>query len=67
MNELVEVSHLLSLANRYPQLCFNYKEPERNFDHSTVKGLVAKLVGLRDSKTATALEVVAGGKVMYFY
>ncbi|XP_050696445.1 structural maintenance of chromosomes protein 2-like [Eriocheir sinensis] len=51
------------LESRYPQLCFNYKEPERNFDHSSVKGLVAKLVGLRDSKTATALEVVAGGKL----
>lgn len=52
---------------RYPQLCFNYKDPERNFDHSSVKGLVCKLIKLRDASTATALEVTAGGKVKRKY
>ncbi|ROT64973.1 putative structural maintenance of chromosomes protein 2 isoform X2 [Penaeus vannamei] len=47
------------LESRYPQLCFNYRDPEKNFDRSSVKGLVCKLVKLRDSNTATALEVTA--------
>ncbi|MPC39480.1 Structural maintenance of chromosomes protein 2 [Portunus trituberculatus] len=48
---------------RYPQLSFNYKDPERNFDRSSVKGLVCKLFTLQDSSTATAIEVIAGGKL----
>ncbi|XP_064086930.1 structural maintenance of chromosomes protein 2-like [Macrobrachium nipponense] len=51
------------LESRYPQLCFNYKDPEKNFDRSTVKGLVCKLIKLKDPATATALEVTAGGKL----
>ncbi|KAG7172952.1 structural maintenance of chromosomes protein 2-like [Homarus americanus] len=60
MNLQEKVEHLES---RYPQLCFNYKDPEKNFNHSLVKGLVCKLVKLRDPTTATALEVTAGGKL----
>lgn len=60
----LEIDDKLDLGvARYPQLCFNYKDPERNFDHSSVKGLVCKLIKLRDASTATALEVTAGGKV----
>ena len=39
------------------------QDPEKNFDHSRVKGLVAKLVTLKDPATSTAVEVVAGSKL----
>ncbi|MCL7025251.1 hypothetical protein MKW94_019650 [Papaver nudicaule] len=42
---------------------FTYRDPVKNFDRSKVKGMVAKLVKVRDSSTLTALEVVAGGKL----
>ena len=48
------------LGNR---LRFDYTDPVRGFDRSKVKGLLAKLIEVRDSKHATALEVVAGGKL----
>ena len=50
---------------RFPQLQFQYRDPEKNFDRSKVHGLVAKLVKVKDPQTATALEVAAGGKVRY--
>eukprot|EP00824_Muranothrix_gubernata_P024869 TRINITY_DN7596_c0_g1_i1.p1 TRINITY_DN7596_c0_g1~~TRINITY_DN7596_c0_g1_i1.p1 ORF type:complete len:1189 (+),score=336.54 TRINITY_DN7596_c0_g1_i1:537-3569(+) len=42
---------------------FVYRDPEPNFDHSRVKGLVANLLTVRDVKATTALEVTAGRKV----
>ena len=48
---------------RFPQLQFEYHDPEKNFDRSKVHGLVAKLIHVKDIKTATALEVAAGGKL----
>jgi structural maintenance of chromosome 2 len=45
------------------RLGFDYTDPVRGFDRSKVKGLVAKLIEVRDSNHATALEVVAGGKL----
>ena len=54
-----------TLEARFPQLQFDYRDPERNFDRSRVKGLVAKLIKVKDASTATALEVAAGGKVGY--
>ncbi len=45
------------------RLGFKYSDPVRGFDRSKVKGLVAKLIEVKDSKHATALEVVAGGKL----
>lgn len=39
------------------------QDPEARFDRSRVKGLVARLVHLKDPATATALEVVAGSKL----
>ena len=42
---------------------FQYRDPERGFDRSTVKGVVAKLVCVKDPADATALEVAAGGKL----
>ena len=42
---------------------FQYRDPERGFDRSRVKGVVAKLVRVADPSTSTALEVAAGGKL----
>ena len=42
---------------------FQYRDPERGFDRSSVKGVVAKLVRVKDPADATALEVAAGGKL----
>lgn len=45
------------------RLAFNYSDPVRGFDRSKVKGIVAKLIQVKKSPHATALEVVAGGKL----
>lgn len=45
------------------RLAFNYADPVRGFDRSKVKGIVAKLIQVHDRDHATALEVVAGGKL----
>uniref|UniRef100_A0A2N9EKY3 SMC hinge domain-containing protein n=1 Tax=Fagus sylvatica TaxID=28930 RepID=A0A2N9EKY3_FAGSY len=42
---------------------FTYRDPMKNFDRSKVKGVVAKLMKVKDSSTMTALEVTAGGKL----
>lgn len=39
------------------------RDPERGWDRSRVKGLLANLVSVRDVSYATALEVVAGGRL----
>ncbi|XP_060555176.1 LOW QUALITY PROTEIN: structural maintenance of chromosomes protein 2-like [Ruditapes philippinarum] len=52
-----------TLEARFPHLHFDYKNPEKNFDRSKVSGLVCKLIKVKDVKTATALEVAAGGKL----
>lgn len=48
---------------RFPQLHFDYKDPEKNFDRNKVHGLVCKLIKVKEVRAATALEVAAGGKV----
>ncbi|XP_053395327.1 structural maintenance of chromosomes protein 2-like [Mercenaria mercenaria] len=62
-----EVNHLQdkmeTLEARFPHLHFDYRNPEKNFDRSKVSGLVCKLIKVKDVKTATALEVAAGGKL----
>lgn len=45
------------------RLRFDFKDPERGFDRSRVKGLVAKLFRITDRNAATALELAAGGKL----
>ena len=45
------------------RLAFNYSDPVRGFDRSKVKGLVARLMKVKRPEHATALEVVAGGKL----
>ncbi|GMH85586.1 hypothetical protein TL16_g10275, partial [Triparma laevis f. inornata] len=45
------------------RLSFNFSDPHKGFDRSKVMGLVARLVNVSQAKHATALEVVAGGKL----
>ncbi|CAH2293639.1 structural maintenance of chromosomes 2 [Pelobates cultripes] len=52
-----------SLMARYSSLNFEYRDPEKNWDSNRVKGLVASLITVKDFSTATALEVVAGGRL----
>jgi structural maintenance of chromosome 2 len=45
------------------KLKFDYADPERGFNRSRVKGLVARLVRVNDHRAATALEIAAGAKL----
>lgn len=45
------------------RLDFKFSAPEKNFDMSRVKGMVAKLVQVKDTAASTALEVIAGAKL----
>lgn len=51
------------LGFRHHHLQFKYNDPYPNFDRSRVKGVVAKLIRVKDPKYTAAIEVVAGGKV----
>lgn len=51
--------------SRYPRTRFQYQKPEPNFNAKSVKGLVCKLINVKDKKAAYALEVAAGGKVTF--
>ncbi|KAK8652071.1 hypothetical protein V6N13_061095 [Hibiscus sabdariffa] len=42
---------------------FNYRDPVKHFDRTKVKGVVAKLIKMKDGSAMTALEVTAGGKL----
>lgn len=44
-------------------LNFDYSSPSRDFDRKKVKGLLIRLVSVKDPKQATALEIAAGGKL----
>ncbi|XP_072010813.1 structural maintenance of chromosomes protein 2 isoform X1 [Engystomops pustulosus] len=52
-----------SLMARYSNLHFEYRDPEKAWDRNRVKGLVASLISVKDISNATALEVVAGGRL----
>uniref|UniRef100_A0A674BMK6 Structural maintenance of chromosomes protein n=1 Tax=Salmo trutta TaxID=8032 RepID=A0A674BMK6_SALTR len=52
-----------SLMSRFPNLRFDYSDPERCWDRSRVKGLLANLITVSDVSYSTGLEVVAGGKL----
>lgn len=45
------------------RLSFVFKDPVAGFDRSKVKGLVARLVRVNNSKAVTALEIAAGAKL----
>lgn len=46
-----------NLSGHLGNVDFSYRDPVNNFDRSKVKGVVAKLIKLKDSSTMTALEV----------
>lgn len=62
LGNLREVVDTLT-AQLQGRLAFNYSDPVRGFDRSKVKGMVAKLICVKQPAHATALEVVAGGKL----
>eukprot|EP00946_MAST-07B_sp_MAST-7B-sp1_P003763 g3763.t1 len=45
------------------RLRFDFATPSKNFDRSSVKGVVANLLTVKDASASTALEVAAGGKL----
>ena len=51
------------LSGQLAGLDFKFKDPEARFDRNRVKGVVAKLMQVKDPAMSTALEVVAGGKL----
>uniref|UniRef100_A0AAZ3SQ28 SMC hinge domain-containing protein n=1 Tax=Oncorhynchus tshawytscha TaxID=74940 RepID=A0AAZ3SQ28_ONCTS len=53
----------LSLSPSYQCLCLPHSDPERDWDRSRVKGLLANLITVSDVCYSTGLEVVAGGKL----
>lgn len=52
-------------ANVHARLNFEYKDPEKGFDRSRVKGLVASLIRVQptEKRACTALEIAAGAKL----
>ncbi|KER34025.1 hypothetical protein T265_00213 [Opisthorchis viverrini] len=62
--EAREARHQANAASaNFPQLAFEFTQPEPNFDRSHVYGPVAKLINVTDLKYATALEVAAGARL----
>ncbi|GAB2265441.1 Structural maintenance of chromosomes protein 2-2 [Dionaea muscipula] len=51
------------LSGQIANVEFSYRDPTKNFDRAKVKGVIAKLIKVKDSSTMTALEVVAGGRL----
>lgn len=49
--------------SRYPQTRFEYRNPESNFNAKSVKGIICKLMNVKDKRAAYALEIAAGGKL----
>ena len=45
------------LSAQLANVQFTYRDPVRNFDRSKVKGVVAKLIKVKDRSSMTALEV----------
>ena len=53
------------LSAKLSCLDFSYADPEKGFDRSKVKGLVAELINVRDPNYCTALEITAGSKLYH--
>ncbi|KAL8539576.1 hypothetical protein ACS0TY_001256 [Phlomoides rotata] len=51
------------ISSQLANVEFSYNDPERNFDKSRVKGVVAKLIKVKSSSAMVALEVAAAGKL----
>ncbi|GLG93171.1 Structural maintenance of chromosomes protein [Gryllus bimaculatus] len=52
-----------NFEDRNPQLTFKYRDPEPNFNHSSVKGLVCMNLRLKNPGMARALQVAGGGRL----
>ncbi|XP_068942665.1 structural maintenance of chromosomes protein 2 isoform X2 [Petaurus breviceps papuanus] len=52
-----------TLFARFPNLRFEYKDPEKNWNQNHVKGLVASLFNVKNASATKALEIVAGGRL----
>ncbi|XP_075212071.1 structural maintenance of chromosomes 2 [Lycorma delicatula] len=52
-----------NVESRNYRLAFRYIDPEPNFNHSLVKGLVCKLFKVKDRRFCTALETAAGERL----
>lgn len=63
--ELADLSALMdTLSSKVEgRLRFKYTDPVRGFDRSKVKGMVARLITVHNPAHATALDIVAGGKL----
>ena len=57
------------LKRKIANIDFSYSDPSPNFDRSQVKGLIAQLFTLPEQnfKSATALEICAGGRLYNVY
>eukprot|EP01080_Neovahlkampfia_damariscottae_P003009 gene3009-5019_t len=54
---------IYSLSSKLSRFDFNYREPEKNFDKSKVKGKVGSLFEMKKDGISRALEVAAGAKL----
>lgn len=52
------------LSGQLANVEFTYRDPVKNFDKSKVKGVVAKLIKVKDLSTMTALEVSLGSSFL---
>ncbi|KAK0595539.1 hypothetical protein LWI29_007657 [Acer saccharum] len=52
-----------NLSAQLANVQFSYRDPVKSFDRSKVKGVVAKLIKVKNNSTMIALEVTAGGKL----
>jgi structural maintenance of chromosome 2 len=57
----VEMERLSSALDA--RLAFRYRDPVRGFDRNKVKGVVAKLITVKDRVHVTAIEIAAGGRL----
>ncbi|KAJ9583005.1 hypothetical protein L9F63_022663, partial [Diploptera punctata] len=52
-----------NIEARNPSVNFQYKDPDINFQRSSVHGVVCKLFKMKDPAMSTALEIAAGGRL----
>lgn len=55
-----------NFVSRYPYTNFKYTDPTPNFDRSRIYGCICKLIKIKSPEVAFALEIAAGGRVIYF-
>ena len=53
------------LSAQLANIQFAYRDPVKNFDRSKVKGVVAKLIKVKDGSTMTALEVSHACNILF--